>query len=296
MKILIGIDSSPCSLAALDFLEELPWAREAEWHLLSVVQVPALVYVTPELATANTFETFADETRRQSEWMSGLNRNLAARGIRSRFTVEEEWDPRSTLIHAARDHGADLVVVGSHGRSGLSRLLLGSVATHVAVHAPCDVLVVKGAPRRTADRMNLMLAVDESPYACAAVERVARLHWPERTHAEIVSVMPPASTRLLEAGEAEELAFVIGMQNHRDRLSAYECLLRRNGLSASTSVPSGDPRCELERVAMDLDPDLVVVGSHGRSALSRLMLGSVSTHVLHHVPRSVLIVRQPLAA
>jgi nucleotide-binding universal stress UspA family protein len=52
-------------------------------------------------------------------------------------------DPRDALVDTAKDLGADLVVVGSHGRSGLKKLLLGSVATHVVTHAHCNVLVVK---------------------------------------------------------------------------------------------------------------------------------------------------------
>ena len=52
-------------------------------------------------------------------------------------------DPREALIEMARREGADLIVVGSHGRSGLTKLLMGSVASHVVTHAPCDVLVVR---------------------------------------------------------------------------------------------------------------------------------------------------------
>jgi len=56
-------------------------------------------------------------------------------------------DPRSALVDEARQEHADLIVVGSHGRSGLSKLLLGSVASHVVAHAPCSVLVVKAPDR-----------------------------------------------------------------------------------------------------------------------------------------------------
>ena len=55
----------------------------------------------------------------------------------------ERGDPREGLVHAAETERADLLVVGSHGRTGLPRMLLGSVAGHVATHAPCSVVVVK---------------------------------------------------------------------------------------------------------------------------------------------------------
>jgi nucleotide-binding universal stress UspA family protein len=59
-----------------------------------------------------------------------------------------QGDPREMLIEEARSERADLVVVGSHGRTGLDRLLMGSVASHVVTHAPCSVLVVKEAGKR----------------------------------------------------------------------------------------------------------------------------------------------------
>lgn len=287
MKILFGIDSSPCSLAAIDLLGSLPWARAAEWRLVSVVQVPAMVYVAPEMAATQAFESFAAEARDRECRLAALSGDLAGRGIRARVSIEEEWDAGSTLTRIAREEGADLLVVGSHGRGDLERLLLGSVATHAALHAPCDVLVVKAPPRR-AGRMTLMLAVDESVHARAAVEFVRGNRWPAGTHVELVSAMPAGPRR---AG-AEEWKRILELQAHRDLLCDYEVALRDAGLSASSSVPSGDPKSELERLAADLEPDLVIVGSHGRTGLSRLPLGSVSTHVLQHVPRSVLIVRQ----
>ena len=53
-------------------------------------------------------------------------------------------DPREVILRVAQEHNADLIVVGSHGRSGIPKLLMGSVASHVVTHAPCNVLVVKG--------------------------------------------------------------------------------------------------------------------------------------------------------
>ena len=72
---------------------------------------------------------------------------LTARGVAAKGVVED-GDPRLALTDVARREHADLVVVGSHGRTGIPKLVLGSVASHVTTHAPCSVLVVREPARK----------------------------------------------------------------------------------------------------------------------------------------------------
>jgi nucleotide-binding universal stress UspA family protein len=108
---------------------------------LSSVTLPASAYVA-NLGGMETGIWLDELTRYCQEVVSRAEELLRASGL----TVESrvlQGDPRETLVEEAREQHADLIVVGSHGRTGLERLVMGSVASHVVTHAPCSVLVVR---------------------------------------------------------------------------------------------------------------------------------------------------------
>ena len=148
MNILIGIDDSPCSVAALEFVKSMPWPPGTRVELLSALQSAVVAYAMPDLScSAYAVEAAQEQARIQQQLVSRFEREVRDAGFDTRAVIVE-GDPRLALVEAARDRQADLLVVGSHGRTGLSKLVLGSVASHVVVHAPCSVLVVKRPPNR----------------------------------------------------------------------------------------------------------------------------------------------------
>ena len=141
MKVIIGVDSSPYSDAALRHLADATWPMGTSFLVLSAV---APVFIAPGEALApQAIEHYIQQQeqfhKQVAEHGAAFLRDagLVARGIVKR------GDPRVVLEETARSEQADLVVVGSHGRSGIQKLFLGSVAAHVVTHAPCPVLVVK---------------------------------------------------------------------------------------------------------------------------------------------------------
>jgi len=143
MKILIGMDESACSSAALEFVSDMPLPADTRVVILSAMQlalpVPAELYA-PGAGTDDAL--MEEQARSHQSLVSKAEQRLRERGLKTEGVVVQ-GDPRDVLVQAARDQGADLVVVGSHGRNGIARLVMGSVATHVVNHAPCSVLVVK---------------------------------------------------------------------------------------------------------------------------------------------------------
>ena len=141
VKILVGVDESLFSQAALDWVKRVPWPPGTSIRVVSA-SPPVFVGTEEASAPAVVAQLIQDQNRMHTEIAGRAARALEASG----WTVEPVMiagDPRSTLVEEARKIGADLLVVGSHGRSGLSRLVLGSVASYVASHAPCSVLIVK---------------------------------------------------------------------------------------------------------------------------------------------------------
>lgn len=146
MKILVGVDDSPCSERAVDFVRKMKWPAGSRLLVLSVAHIPvpvtgdlyggeqAAVGISSEIERKN-HQTLADRVQ------STLRE--AGLATECRVTI---GDPRVDLVELAKTERADLIVVGSHGRTGLGKLLLGSVASHVVTHAPCSVLVVKQSP------------------------------------------------------------------------------------------------------------------------------------------------------
>jgi nucleotide-binding universal stress UspA family protein len=146
MKIIIGVDDSSYSQAAMEWVKKVGWPRGSEFFVLSVARSSVMVYATPDGGGAYAADMLEDELKRHRDIASGYERELRELGFATTGVVVQ-GDPRDVLVTLATQKHADLVVIGSHGRSGVGKLLLGSVAHHVITHAPCSVMVVK-PPRR----------------------------------------------------------------------------------------------------------------------------------------------------
>lgn len=149
MRILVAVDESSCSEAAIEYVKRCRWPGGTHVTVISAVQPVAAVYASVEVPASLAFEQVSDELyRSRRDFAARHERSLRERGLVADALVVA-GDPRTEIVDAARREHADLVVVGSHGRTGLERLVLGSVASFVVSHAPCSVLVVK--PPRQAE-------------------------------------------------------------------------------------------------------------------------------------------------
>jgi nucleotide-binding universal stress UspA family protein len=111
--------------------------------VLSVVRPVVAAYSEAFVPGPGYVQEANDELiRHHQEIASDAERRLQGLGLRAAARILH-GDPRTELVEAAREARADLLVLGSHGRTGMSKLLMGSVASHVVTHAPCSVMVVK---------------------------------------------------------------------------------------------------------------------------------------------------------
>ena len=142
MRILLAIDGSSHSQAAVDEVARRPWPSKSTVRVMSVFQPytpPATEFV---LAGATLEDIRQQQVSTAEEIATRAVDALTSTGVATETAVRE-GDPRSAIVDEAEEWGADLIVVGSHGRTGLSRWLLGSVAQAVVGHAPCSVEVVR---------------------------------------------------------------------------------------------------------------------------------------------------------
>jgi len=301
MRVLIAYDGSVHAMAAIDDMSRAGLPRQTEAIVVSVAH-GGWPHPKTEGKTEKPWHTAIKEAETLAE--EGKSRVEALFPSWS-VSCEALWgDPASILLKTIDVFKADLVVVGSHGRSLPGRLLLGSVSTELVHHAPCSVRVVR-RPSNPQGGLRLLVATDGSDQAQACVDAVTRRAWPEGTTVRVLAVMQtlvPTFPAMPPAIEAEtfrtELAARVIEESDDRELVKLRCTVdgaanrvKQAGLIADALVLDGDSRLEITAEAERWGADSVFVGARGLDALDRLLLGSVSSAVVHHAPCAVEIVR-----
>ena len=147
MKILLAIDGSPCSEAAVTEVARRPWPEDSLLRVISVVEPPGALTAEPYMGTGGYFEEVERLKKRQAaavlEAAAAALRKGPGTGLLGITTEALAGSPKRTIVEEAEEWGADLIVVGSHGYHTWERMLLGSVSQSVAAHALCSVEIVR---------------------------------------------------------------------------------------------------------------------------------------------------------
>jgi nucleotide-binding universal stress UspA family protein len=282
MNILLAIDSSLPSEAAVREVIARPWPEGTNICVLSVVETPFLV-VTPDI-----IQTATEAARASAK--SAAER-IETTGIRASAAVIY-GHPRTDIAKYAKGWGADFVIVGSHGRGGLARFLLGSVAQGVLRGAHCSVEVVREGELATGG-MKILLAVDGSEFSVEAARSVTARPWPEGSEVKVLSVVNPVIPVEALDMEPEVIEQLRNEATHlaQEAVEQAEEVVEKSGMKVSTSVLLGNPRAAIVDEAKEWGANLIVLGSHGRTGFNRLLLGSVSEAVALHAHCSVEVIR-----
>lgn len=296
MRVLLAIDGSDSAGVAVDLVAGVDWPGGTEVLVAEAVESGAGLFGGPWPAIAMV-QADGLEAAMRAEADRAV---AAARGrlIRPGLRVEGvvlRGRPTGAIVDQARDMSADLIVVGSRGHGTIESMLLGSVSAEIVDHASAPVLVARG---RRLERV--VLGWDGSSGASRAADLLRT--WPifARSAVRVVSVADieiPWWTGFPEGGRPEPMA--IYLEAVDESRSQHDLLandmtagLRAAGLSAEADRREGDAATEILAAAVVSEADLIVIGSHGRTGLARLVLGSVARNVLHHATCSVLIVRE----
>lgn len=205
------------------------------------------------------------------------------------YIVEEGESARGILTAADRLR-PDLIVVGTHGRTGLSWLLAGSVATQVLRHAECPVLALHRPEHERpskAEGIRVILHPTDFSRGCETSLRIARRLARDLGARLVLFHVVPFGV------SASEMAVPIDPEAYREALDEERRLLDGADLKypIEARMGQGDAAEEILRAAGELDADLIVMGTHGRTGLSRLFLGSVTEYVMPRAECPVLAVK-----
>ncbi len=199
------------------------------------------------------------------------------------------------LIAATEEFSADLIVLGSHGLTGISRLLLGSVAAGTIRTSTCDVLVCRGPSTRTAFQRPLV-ATDFSEASSKALHHAIQICAPG-VGVDVIHAwqLPAGSWGATLLGQArfqwstDRDAVLAGARSQADKLLA-EYGNGKLGNPINVELVQGPAASVITHAAEKNGHDLIVVGAHGHRGVRRLLLGSVAESTIRHSPCSVLVV------
>jgi nucleotide-binding universal stress UspA family protein len=294
MNVLFATDASEQAERAQRLVASIPWPDSTHIEVLYVDQampseldLPAAKYASLQHDVRQRIDTHLTRVRRDLE---GPGRQIVASVLLGRAAT--------VIVEEARRLAADVVVVGSHGHGAVASALLGSVSAEVVDQAPCPVLVA-----RKTTLAKVVLATDGSAGAREAEDVVAGWPFLAALPVRVVSVasmvptfalLDPVGPSMMSAEIYQQLSDELRAERER---AAKECVgrLAAHHVNATASVREGYTPNEIVRDAANAGADLIVIGSRGRTGVTRLLLGSVARSVLSQAPCSVLVVRKRAA-
>jgi len=295
MKVLLAVDSSPESQLGIAAATGRPWPSGTTFQVLTVI----------DLDRWEGTPTLLDDARRAAELLvKGANEKLSR--TRCEMSSEIQWgSPAKAISDHAKEWGADMVMVGSHGQGGSTRFLLGSVSQAVLRMSTCSVEIVRQAAITAppADGTTILLATDGSEYSAHAVYSVANRPWPANSRIRILSVvqLPIFEQQTIPSSVYSEYPSELLQQMWKEaRVRADQAIAEaRKILKSASSIlcdamvtPAGRPRAVILDEAQSWGANLIVLGSHGRRGGERLSMGSVAESVALHAHCAVEVIRQ----
>ena len=305
MKTLVAYDGSTCADAAIADLRNAGLPIENAVLVVTVAHNgwPPSKHSSAELGEfGNPWNALmADTGRIAAEAAARIQAEFPAWKVSS----EALWGSPPDIIKKTIEHWRpDLLVVGSHGRSAVGRLFLGSVSLDLVHQARCSVRVVRPDADLHIGPPRILVASDGSSDADNALTAVTRRCWPAGTQVRLASIVQtfvpaPVLVPALETNTfVTEPAFEViqaADKRERERLRTVAhgaaLILKTAGLDASAILLDGLPWKELVGEAERWHANAIFVGARGLGPMDRLLLGSVSTAVLTHAHCSVEVVR-----
>ncbi|MEA3440220.1 MAG: universal stress protein [Chloroflexota bacterium] len=275
--IVVPLDGSQYGEQAIHAARDLCTTFDARLTLLSALK-----------------EKYRDTPLNQDrqKYLDQMTRQLMDEGLQTestlRFGLVED-----RINDLVREQGVDMVVMSSHGRSGLKRWLMGGVATGVLKVVNCPVLIIhpradEGAPEPLFRKLLVTLDGSEYservlPYVKSSAEfnsKVILLRIPEVPEAEMYGAVLEEIQELREEAEAEA----------QDYLECVAAELGNEGIETRVIVQGSRPAQTIISVADEEQVDVIMMATHGRGGLQRLFVGSVADRVVHHTDHPVFLV------
>ncbi len=292
MKVLVPVDFSDITNVVLRVVKRIVEVHGGEVILFHAVS-PAIYIPYPESLSVDVIDVKLlqeiEENKKQEaeEKLKGLADFLKPVKVRLLIDV---GDPRDLILETEERESPDLVVIGSHRKGLVEKILIGSTAEKVVKHGSRPVLVIKGFEPTSTKKV--LIAYDFSKTAEKTVEFALEFLKPFKVKVEILHIEEPIDLPLVE--KIGKAIYEKYKEEKRKYLERIKERFEEAGFEVSTEFVSGkDPAEEIvNHIQKDSDIELLIMGSRGLSGLKRILLGSTSTEVFRKVEIPILIYKE----
>jgi nucleotide-binding universal stress UspA family protein len=304
-RILCPVDFSESSHHALAYATAMAsWygARVTTLHVHTLGVPPWVLASETGFSGAEAQRLSADH---RAQLTTELQRFAATAGTRDADVIVDEGDePAAAIVRASESMHADVIVLGTHGRSGVARIVLGSVTEQVLHLARCPVLAVppRAGTAAAIPRLfgHILVATDFSDAAAAGLTYGLSLAQEANSRLTLLHVVEPPPLRDEDEWAARSAgvpSVLEAMKASATRqLAAAIPVSARDWCRVTERLEVGRPHREILRVAAEQGVGLVVLGAHGYGVLERVFFGSTAQHVVRRATCPVLAVRGLRAA
>lgn len=281
--LLVGYDDSKYSKAAL--IEAANWVRR---HGGKLFLAHAVFFDTEEFG-------IAPEQQEKRLKIGGKLCQETKEKIVSEFGIEAvsllcEGEPPEVILDVAEGKNADLLVMGTYGRRGLNRLLMGSVTSRVILNSKIDVLVVKKpCTECTGIYKSILVPFDGSAFSKNALTRACQLSKIDSSEVTVLYSMPRYE-EMVEFFMTSSIRKSM-MQEAEKILDAAKSFASEQGITVKTEIREGSPSEEIVKASSDLKNDLIVIGTYGWRGVNKAIMGSTTERVIMNAVCPVLVVR-----
>jgi len=281
-QILVPTDFSDNAQHAVDYAVDLAKRCSAKLHLLHTPVVPT--YLLMDLSYSPGPEAVTRILNDSQEALDAQAKAIADAGVEL-FTAIREGTVHEVIRDYAKEHDVDLVVVGTHGRTGVSKLMYGSVTERVikTVHTPILVVPPGGHEKPPT---SIVISYDFSGPSKRAAEVARAIHGVfggslhlVHSYLDVWGEYTDRGAVVGEAAEKRREALRLGLQEMLEADSKE--IFSMDPQSVQTHLVTGDPAGGILQVAEDVDATLVCAGTTGKSGIERLLIGSVARRLLH---------------
>ncbi|MEJ2695789.1 MAG: universal stress protein [Candidatus Sulfobium sp.] len=282
-NIVVGFDNTESSKAAV--IEVSNWIKR---HGGKFVLVHAVYFDEEEFGNA------PEQLAKRLEFGKNVCYQAKEKVV-SEFGIEAdalvcEGEPPDVVANIAREKKADLIAMGTYGRKGLKRLLMGSVTSAVIVHSPCDVLVVKKpCTECTGSYSSVLLPFDGSDFSKNALKRACQLSKVDGCTVTVLYVIPRYEEMI---GFFRTESIRKSLMREADKVvDAAKEIASGEGISVKTEIREGATGDEIVKAAESLKNDLIMMGTYGWRGVNKAIMGSTTERVIMHASCPILAVK-----